>query len=187
MTSRRIEQALSENIDSALGPNIQGLDSVSVSLVLIIAFTTFSTMEKSFLASRPILGLLGILTLFLAVGSAWGVLMLWYSYLALISFRPSKINKFRFQIPWQSINLAGIFLLLGVGLDDIFVLMNSWKRTEKSKTFSMRMRDCFEEAGVSLTITSATNVISFGLGATTGKVKWRATPTKMSSKIPFRF
>ena len=32
------------------------------------------------------------------------------------------------DIRWQSTNLASLFLLLGVGMDDTFVMLNSWKR-----------------------------------------------------------
>ena len=31
--------------------------------------------------------------------------------------------------PWQGTNLASVFLLLGVGIDDTFVMLSAWKRT----------------------------------------------------------
>ena len=32
--------------------------------------------------------------------------------------------------PWQATNLASVFLLLGVGIDDTFVMLSAWKRIQ---------------------------------------------------------
>ena len=32
--------------------------------------------------------------------------------------------------PWQATNLASCFLLLGVGIDDTFVMLSAWKRIQ---------------------------------------------------------
>jgi len=69
------------------------------------------------------------------------------------------------RFPWQAINLASVFLLLGVGLDDTFVMLAAWRHTDSSATNEERMRECYKEAAVSITITSLTNVLSFFIGA----------------------
>ena len=33
--------------------------------------------------------------------------------------------------PWQGINLAALFLLLGVGIDDTFVMLSAWERVKE--------------------------------------------------------
>jgi predicted RND superfamily exporter protein len=63
--------------------------------------------------------------------------------------------------------IASLFLLLGVGMDDTFVMLNAWHRQSdlSTKTISENMKDTYEEAAVSITITSITNIISFLVGA----------------------
>lgn len=54
---------------------------------------------------------------------------------------------------------------LGIGLDDTFVMLSAWKHTKPSLSVPDRTAQMFGEAGVSITITSITNVISFVIGA----------------------
>ena len=72
---------------------------------------------------------------------------------------------------WQSVNYAGIFLLLGVGLDDTFVLTSIWKHVLLENNQNGRhgspeklMGECYKEAIVSISLTTFTNVISFAVG-----------------------
>ena len=67
---------------------------------------------------------------------------------------------------WQATNVAALFLLLGVGIDDMFVMLSAWNRQlGKAETLAERMRETYKEAAVSITITSITNICSFGIGA----------------------
>ncbi|UYV60769.1 daf-6 [Cordylochernes scorpioides] len=54
----------------------------------------------------------------------------------------------------------------GIGLDDTFVLMAAWRRTDPSLPLEKRIEQTYNHAGVSITITSLTNMTSFLLGAT---------------------
>ncbi len=65
---------------------------------------------------------------------------------------------------WQAINLASVFLLLGVGLDDTFVVLSAWRHTDSNLSVEDRMKECYKEAAVSITITSITNIFSFLVG-----------------------
>lgn len=66
------------------------------------------------------------------------------------------------------------FLLLGLGVDDIFVLMACWRQVESIETFSdhqksipERMALMLKHAGSSITVTSVTDVVAFLVGAFT--------------------
>ena len=59
-----------------------------------------------------------------------------------------------------------MFLILGVGMDDAFIMFNSWQRHVSSeKSVPQIMKETYEDAAVSITITSLTNIGSFTVGA----------------------
>ena len=59
-----------------------------------------------------------------------------------------------------------IFLLIGIGMDGIFLLLSSWSRSEAvSRDLVTRMSVTYSDAAVSLTITQLTNILSFAVGA----------------------
>jgi len=60
------------------------------------------------------------------------------------------------------------FLLLGIGIDDMFVIVqcsNTLSEKEKAKSVEDRIGATMAHAGVAITITSVTNFIAFGIGA----------------------
>jgi len=59
------------------------------------------------------------------------------------------------------------FLLIGIGVDDMFVICNALDQTDINKTVEERFREAISHAGPSITITSTTNMVAFFVGATT--------------------
>jgi hypothetical protein len=62
------------------------------------------------------------------------------------------------------------FLLLGIGIDDMFVIMQCWNcltPTERKLPFPARFGKTMERAGVAITVTSLTDVVAFGVGGVT--------------------
>jgi hypothetical protein len=55
----------------------------------------------------------------------------------------------------------------GIGIDDTFVMLGAWRRTSVHTPVPERMSASFEDAAVSITITSVTNMISFWIGVIT--------------------
>ena len=47
------------------------------------------------------------------------------------------------------------------GLDNSFVILNSWHRTDRKSSVEDRLGETLAESGVSILITSITNIISF--------------------------
>lgn len=58
------------------------------------------------------------------------------------------------------------FLLVGIGVDDIFVICNALDQTDLKDEANERIRQAIKMAGPSITITSLTNAMAFLLGAT---------------------
>ena len=62
------------------------------------------------------------------------------------------------------------FLMLGIGIDDMFVIIqcrNTLSEQHQGKGVVERLGKTMEHAGVAITITSITDFIAFGIGATT--------------------
>ena len=50
-------------------------------------------------------------------------------------------------------------------MDDVFVMMNAFMRTNPALSVPVRLSRSYEEAAVSITLTSATNIATFAVGA----------------------
>ena len=59
------------------------------------------------------------------------------------------------------------FLLIGIGIDDIFVLCNAVDQTQLTEKPDERIRQALMNAGPSITITSLTNALAFYFGSMT--------------------
>ncbi|XP_018402992.1 PREDICTED: patched domain-containing protein 3-like isoform X2 [Cyphomyrmex costatus] len=62
------------------------------------------------------------------------------------------------------------FLLLGIGVDDMFIIMQSLEttsETDKSLDIPSRIAKSIQVSGMSITVTSFTNMVAFAIGMTT--------------------
>uniref|UniRef100_A0A1I7VZ19 Patched family protein n=1 Tax=Loa loa TaxID=7209 RepID=A0A1I7VZ19_LOALO len=95
--------------------------------------------------SKPYVACAGLITTLLAICSGFG--------LALIV-----------GIPYNVINTIIPFLIIAIGVDDMFVMNACWNQTSQTDTVSKRMRDMMAHAGVTISITNITDIISFAVG-----------------------
>ena len=56
------------------------------------------------------------------------------------------------------------FVIFGIGLDDAFVLMGAYSRTNPATEVTERIHETIEEVGTSVTLTTLTSTLAFGLG-----------------------
>ncbi|XP_023153986.2 patched domain-containing protein 3 [Amphiprion ocellaris] len=56
------------------------------------------------------------------------------------------------------------FLILGIGLDDMFILISCWQRTHVLDSVCDRLADTYREAAVSISITTLTDALALFLG-----------------------
>ena len=133
-----VEQDLMRNIH-------ESMEVLPLTVFLMVVYTVVSSMTTDWVTSKPYLAVAGLLVVLMAMVSGFG--------LALCVF------------PWQAINLVSLFLLLGIGLDSVFLLLSAWTRTAASKDVVARLELTYKDAAASLTITSLTNVLGFTVGA----------------------
>lgn len=142
MNSLSLEKELAMNIDSAFV-------LLNFSVAFIAAFTIMNGFTlKSAARGTPLTALWGIINTLISTVGGWGLLIYTGAY------------------PWQAINLASAVLLLGVGIDDTFVMLSAWHRQSKpDQDLPTNLAETYKEAAVSITITSMTNIVSFAIGA----------------------
>ncbi|XP_043232014.1 patched domain-containing protein 3-like [Amphibalanus amphitrite] len=137
----------SETLKRELDVNTRSvIPYMAATVVVMLLFSMVSTSMADWVRSKPLLGLAGVVSALMACGTAFGILM--YC-----------------QLEFIGINLAAPFLMLGIGLDDTFVMLAAWRRTRVQDPVPERMAVTYGDAAVSITITSLTNVISFLVGA----------------------
>ncbi|KRT79642.1 Hedgehog receptor, partial [Oryctes borbonicus] len=142
----RIARFASRTLDHELEKNTRSVIPYFSSTFLIMAlFSIVTCMMADWVRSKPWLGLLGNLSASMATLSAFGLCM----YIG---------------IDFIGINLAAPFLMIGIGIDDTFVMLAAWRRTSIKDSVPQRMAQMLSEAAVSITITSVTDMVSFFIG-----------------------
>ena len=69
-------------------------------------------------------------------------------------------------VPFGMVNLLIPFVLVGIGVDDMFVICNALDQTDLKQEAAERFHHALGHAGPAITITSLTNVLAFAFGAT---------------------
>ncbi|XP_067285708.1 patched domain-containing protein 3-like [Pseudorasbora parva] len=70
-------------------------------------------------------------------------------------------------MPFSMTVATAPFLILGVGVDDMFIMISSWQKTDVNKAVEIRLAETYKDAGVSITITTLTDVLAFYIGLMT--------------------
>uniref|UniRef100_W5LVY6 Patched domain-containing protein 3 n=1 Tax=Lepisosteus oculatus TaxID=7918 RepID=W5LVY6_LEPOC len=59
------------------------------------------------------------------------------------------------------------FLILGIGVDDMFIMISCWQQTKVCDSVADRLAGTYKEAAISITITTLTDVLAFYIGIMT--------------------
>ncbi|XP_068942224.1 patched domain-containing protein 3 [Petaurus breviceps papuanus] len=120
----------------------------SVSYFLIIFFSVISCYRMNHIISKMWVAAFGVISAGLAVLSSFGLLLYCgVPFVVTVSNAP--------------------FLILGVGVDDMFIMVSAWQRTKLIHSIEERLADTYAEAAVSITITTLTDVLAFYVGIMT--------------------
>ncbi|XP_072944049.1 patched domain-containing protein 3 isoform X1 [Epargyreus clarus] len=141
-----IARFASRTLDHELEKNTRTvIPFFSSTFILMGIFSIVTCMMGDWVRSKPWLGLLGNISAVMATTAAFGCAI----YLG---------------ISFIGINLAAPFLMIGIGIDDTFVMLAAWRRTSPKLPVPERMAIMLSEAAVSITITSVTDMLSFFIG-----------------------
>ncbi|CAB9519398.1 Pick C1-like protein 1 [Seminavis robusta] len=102
--------------------------------------------------SRALLGVGAIVTVVLSLMTSYGFM-------------------FIIGVPFTSIAQAFFYVMLGIGLDDTFIITGA---LDNKKKIEERIQCCMEEVGVSIVVSTLTTVVAFLLGcvASTPFIRW---------------
>ena len=131
-----------EKSKNSITPNLM------INVIIMIMFCLAASTMSDAVRSKPLIGLLGLVTACLATGAGFGLLC----YCG---------------VEFIALCLAAPFLLLGIGIDDTFVMLSAWVRSSKQASVPERMGQAFSDAAVSITVTSLTDFLSFIAGVIT--------------------
>ncbi|TMS36311.1 hypothetical protein L596_003505 [Steinernema carpocapsae] len=126
----------------------------SLSIFAIICSFSFRKVknrrlgEIDWVRSKPYIACCGLFCTLLAITGAFGFMML-------------------MGIPYNVINTIIPFLIIAIGIDDMFIMNACWDQTDKSHSVPDRMSDMMAHAGVAVTITNVTDILSFAIGCIT--------------------
>ncbi|XP_067123168.1 patched domain-containing protein 3-like [Centruroides vittatus] len=125
-----------------------GLPLLFISGVIMISFSFVSCLTFDAVSSKPLIGIAAYFSPLLGTAAAFGLLL-------------------HCNVEYVDTNAAVAFLTIGIGMDDSFVLLAAWRRTNKNHSVKERMSETFSDVSISITITSLTNFIAFILGVIT--------------------
>lgn len=129
----------------------QELDKLFMGIALMFFYVVFGLSRCNWLEVKLTLGSVGLL----CVGIAYVTAVSWCSIIG---------------IPFGPVHSSLPFLLMGLGVDDMFVMNACWinlSTTESKKSIPVKVGLMLKHAGVSIVITSFTDIVALLIGAIT--------------------
>ncbi|XP_072530653.1 patched domain-containing protein 3-like [Salminus brasiliensis] len=117
----------------------------SATYFLAITISVVSCLRLDCVRNKVWVASFGALSAGLAVLSSFGLLLLC-------------------GMPFAMTVTTAPFLILGIGVDDMFIMISSWQKTNVHDAVENRLAKTYEEAAVSITITTLTNMLAFYIG-----------------------
>uniref|UniRef100_A0A915DZY2 SSD domain-containing protein n=1 Tax=Ditylenchus dipsaci TaxID=166011 RepID=A0A915DZY2_9BILA len=124
---------------------IKALPLMSVTFIVIVVFTVLTSLKRDMVTSKPWEAFVGVLCPILSLCASFGSLFwLGFEFLPIVVVVP--------------------FLILAIGVDDVFIFLHCWARSDPKLPLRERVGEMLADAGPSITITSLTNWLSFAIG-----------------------
>ncbi|XP_054447549.1 patched domain-containing protein 3-like [Pteronotus mesoamericanus] len=119
-----------------------------VAYILIILFSISSCYRCDCVRNKMCVAAFGVISVALSVVSGFGFML--YT-----------------GVPFVTIVKNSPFLILGVGVDDMFIMISAWQKTNLIDSTKQRMANVYSKVAVSITITTITNILAFYTGIMT--------------------
>ena len=143
----RFELLTTAGILKAFSDDIQAdLALISIAIVLVAIYTILVLGTFSAMHCRLVVSIAGLVCVGIAYASGFGIV---------------------FYCGGETAGVHNLmpFLLIGIGVDDMFVICNALDQTDLKASAAERIREAIKHAGPSITITSLTNTLAFAFGA----------------------
>ncbi|XP_033021496.1 patched domain-containing protein 3-like [Lacerta agilis] len=151
------------------------LDSLKLKFIRVFYISSVSKKEELERLTNKVIPLVTatyFLTIIFAIVSCSRMdcvrTKIWVAFFGVLSGGLSIVSSFGLLLfcgePFVITAANSPFLILGVGVDDMFILVSCWQKTKVKKSVKDRMADTYAEAAVSVTITTLTDVLAFYIG-----------------------
>ncbi|XP_029955152.1 patched domain-containing protein 3 [Salarias fasciatus] len=131
-----------EEIDSH---TVDGFPLFLITYAIAIVFSVISCLRTDNVRNKVWVAVFGVLSAALAIVSSFGLLL----YIG---------------VPFVITVANSPFLILGIGLNNMFILVSDWQHTHVKDPVPKRMAHTYKEAVMSITITALTDVVKFSIG-----------------------
>ncbi|XP_008110596.2 patched domain-containing protein 3 [Anolis carolinensis] len=156
----------------------QLLRSLNLTSLKVAYFTSLSRQQEFEKNSKEVIPFFSItytLTIFFSIISCSRFdcvrTKVWVAAFGVLSSGLSVLSSFGLLlfcgVPFVVTAANAPFLILGVGIDDMFILVSCWQHTRVKDSIKNRLADTYAEAAVSITITTLTDVLAFYVGIAT--------------------
>ena len=150
-TGVSVDINMSKSADDLIAESVfLDMTRVCACFMTMYIYTCIMLNGPSWSNMRPFLTSMGLASVVLGVPIAYGITCAFgYSYMPHFATLP--------------------FLMVGLGIDDMFVIMQIFRNLENIKDQSLEERIglTMKHAGVAITVTSLTDICAFGVGAST--------------------
>ncbi|KAL2085330.1 hypothetical protein ACEWY4_018650 [Coilia grayii] len=122
----------------------------SITYAIAISFSILSCLryELDCVRNKVWVAAFGVISSGLAVLSSFGLML-------------------HIGVPFVMTVANSPFLILGIGVDDMFILISCWQQTNVHDRVEDRLANTYKEAAISITITTLTDVLAFYIGMMT--------------------
>ncbi|XP_024136450.1 patched domain-containing protein 3 [Oryzias melastigma] len=150
------EEPSSENVDVSYFTSKSKQDEINshttdgfplflITYAFAISFSVISCMRFDNVRNKVWVAVFGVISSGLAVVSSFGLML----YIG---------------VPFVITVANSPFLILGIGLNNMFILVSDWQHSHVKASVPERMAHTYEEAVMSITITALTDVLKFFIG-----------------------
>ncbi|KAH7732203.1 patched family protein [Aphelenchoides avenae] len=144
-----LQDGLDENAQRFLPNFVISFTSLSVfCMACAITMRRRSLCGIDWIRSKPWVACAGLINTLIALISSFGLMML-------------------IGVHYNVINTIIPFLLIAIGVDDMFIMNACWDQTDRKLPTQERMAQMMMNAGVAVSITNVTDILSFCIGCFT--------------------